>query len=401
MEPILVLVCVAWFAGWAAEGWNRRFLQKIGVPSAELPSRRRVGITATLFAGIVVAVWIAECQNFSLFPNLMRESLGTNVSSWFEPLVWRTFALHAMLLLILWMVSLIDCDERLIPDSLVVTGTLLGLAASVWLNDCGPQVPLPEGDGIDTGAFPYVPLSVTSPQRWTVGTYEGIGSLVMAMGIFWAWCFAMAPRSWYPRHGVRRAMGLCWARMRRSRASVGWLIVAVVGTGCILFVRMRSSGGSLGGNELSGNTGEWRGLYSALIGLGVGGGLVWYVRCIGQWVLRQEAMGFGDVTLMAMLGVWFGWQGAVVIFLFAPLFGLIFGILMVVVQKRPMPYGPFLAMVATGLLLQWREIWRFLEPTLLLFTRTEIALVGGGMLLLMGPLLWIVRTVRVRLFGNG
>jgi len=44
------------------------------------------------------------------------------------------------------------------------------------------------------------------------------------------------------------------------------------------------------------------GLAVSLAGLIVGGGLVWIVRVIGTRVLRREAMGFGDVILMAMIG---------------------------------------------------------------------------------------------------
>ena len=38
------------------------------------------------------------------------------------------------------------------------------------------------------------------------------------------------------------------------------------------------------------------------------------VRVLGSQVLRREAMGFGDVTLMAMIGAFLGWQAAVLTF---------------------------------------------------------------------------------------
>jgi len=41
------------------------------------------------------------------------------------------------------------------------------------------------------------------------------------------------------------------------------------------------------------------GLAVSVAGLVVGGGTVWMVRIIGEWVLKREAMGFGDVILMA------------------------------------------------------------------------------------------------------
>ena len=51
-------------------------------------------------------------------------------------------------------------------------------------------------------------------------------------------------------------------------------------------------------------------------------GLTWSVRFLGTLAFRREAMGFGDVTLMAMIGAFLGWQAAVLTFFLAPFFGL-------------------------------------------------------------------------------
>ena len=64
------------------------------------------------------------------------------------------------------------------------------------------------------------------------------------------------------------------------------------------------------------------GLAVSLVGLIVGGGVVWAVRIIGQWTLRQEAMGFGDVILMAVIGSFLGWQATVTVFVISPLCAL-------------------------------------------------------------------------------
>ena len=100
------------------------------------------------------------------------------------------------------------------------------------------------------------------------------------------------------------------------------------------------------------------GLAVSLTGLVVGGGAVWTVRIIGQRILRQEAMGFGDVILMAMIGSFVGWQPALVIFFVAPLCALVVVAARRIVRRdREIPYGPYLALSTLIVLLGWQSIW--------------------------------------------
>ncbi len=103
---------------------------------------------------------------------------------------------------------------------------------------------------------------------------------------------------------------------------------------------------------------EWEGLLSALVGMAASGGLVWLVRIIGTAALRREAMGFGDVTLMAMIGAYLGWQPCMVVFFLAPLAGLIVGVLrLILFRDREIPYGPFLCLATLFLIVRWQTIW--------------------------------------------
>ena len=76
------------------------------------------------------------------------------------------------------------------------------------------------------------------------------------------------------------------------------------------------------------------GLAWSLAGLLTGAGITWLVRLVSSIVLGQEALGFGDVTLMAMIGSFVGWQPVVFIFLLAPLCGLVAG------QRKKKHYKP-------------------------------------------------------------
>jgi len=107
---------------------------------------------------------------------------------------------------------------------------------------------------------------------------------------------------------------------------------------------------------------HWHGLLVSITGLAVGGGIVWAVRLIGFWVLRQEAMGFGDVVLMACIGAFFGWQPTVVVFFIAPVCAIVVVAgCWIFWQHREIPYGPYLSSAALIVIIGWKQIWPIAE----------------------------------------
>jgi leader peptidase (prepilin peptidase)/N-methyltransferase len=112
------------------------------------------------------------------------------------------------------------------------------------------------------------------------------------------------------------------------------------------------------------------GLAVGFLGLLVGAGLTEGVRRLASGLLGREAMGFGDVTLMGMIGAFLGWQAAVLTFFLAPFFGLAhaFWKLLAYLKKRAtgrevssadreIPFGPYLSMAAMTLMLSWPWLW--------------------------------------------
>jgi leader peptidase (prepilin peptidase)/N-methyltransferase len=88
-------------------------------------------------------------------------------------------------------------------------------------------------------------------------------------------------------------------------------------------------------------------LASALLGAVVGFGLLWLVAVGGQWIFKQEAMGGGDIKMMAMVGAFLGWQGTLLtVFLGALIGSLIFVPLSLAGHKKLVPFGIFLAIGA-------------------------------------------------------
>jgi leader peptidase (prepilin peptidase)/N-methyltransferase len=58
-----------------------------------------------------------------------------------------------------------------------------------------------------------------------------------------------------------------------------------------------------------------------LIGIFVSGGLIFLCGVFGKLVFRKDAMGFGDVKLMGMIGGFLGWKIAVATFFLALFLG--------------------------------------------------------------------------------
>ncbi len=96
----------------------------------------------------------------------------------------------------------------------------------------------------------------------------------------------------------------------------------------------------------------------SVAGACTGAAITQLVRSLSRGVLGREAMGFGDVTLMLMIGSFTGWQAVVLIFILAPLTGLAFAVAGKIVANQPyIPYGPCLAAATLIVLFAWSWLW--------------------------------------------
>ena len=83
-----------------------------------------------------------------------------------------------------------------------------------------------------------------------------------------------------------------------------------------------------------------------VLGYLIGGGIVWVVRIFGSIAFGKEAMGLGDVHMMAAVGACVGWIDPLLAFFGAAFLGVFWAILGRVFAgafKKVMPFGPFLA----------------------------------------------------------
>lgn len=102
----------------------------------------------------------------------------------------------------------------------------------------------------------------------------------------------------------------------------------------------------------------------ALIGLLVGGGVLFIIAFVYELISKREGMGGGDIKLLAMIGGFLGWKSLVFILLFSSLTGAIIGIAVMTIKKQDMkyaiPFGPFLSAAAIAYIFWGTEFMRFL-----------------------------------------
>ncbi|MDR1492496.1 MAG: A24 family peptidase [Planctomycetaceae bacterium] len=297
--------------------------------------------------------------------------------------LFSRFLLHAVLFAFLFLATLTDFDDFIIPDLITVPGTVCGLLAAVFFT-CGtlptteirtfahqdnaettllslPSAPAEFMEVPNYDSLYYrrdnVPLHIASPNIYPAALNGRPNAAPLAIALFcwWGWCFAMMNRVWRVNFGLRRAAALFLRRLRRSQSTWYYLLAALIGSLiiAIIWIAVVWKNGSF----------RWQNGFSALIGMACGGLLIWGVRIVGTIALRREAMGFGDVTFMAMIGAFLGWQPCIFIFFLAPFAGIVLGLSRWLLGLGgSLPYGPFLAMATVATVLFWSNIWLWAEP---------------------------------------
>jgi leader peptidase (prepilin peptidase)/N-methyltransferase len=311
---------------------------------------------------------------------------GGGVTSWELHI---QFLSYSVMFALLTVASFIDIDERTIPDMITVPGTCLGLIACAMLPGwCLWEVPL---STMILSPKTLEPLHANSPFAWNAAWgqrgIEGYGLWIGSL-IWCLWCLSLGNLRWINRRGIRKAFVYAWVGFMRSpnlRIIFGMAIV-----GSLL----------IGAAYLGLSEARWRQLFSSLMGIGLGGTLVWSFRIVAGGVMRQEALGFGDVTLMAMVGAHFGWQIVLLAFFLGPVLGLVLiALYWTITKDSAIPLGPFLAAATTYLMLDWARVWETVSEVFLPLDLYLIFL--AGLLVLLGVLLWLVGSVKAMLLGGG
>ena len=112
----------------------------------------------------------------------------------------------------------------------------------------------------------------------------------------------------------------------------------------------------------------------SLFGIFAGGGVLMFIGAVGTLVLKKDAMGGGDIKLMAGAGALWGAQSALLSILFGALLGSVYGVVLMATRKinaeHQIPFGPFLG-AGLWIAVLWGE--RLMHAYILFFNR----LIGG------------------------
>ena len=279
---------------------------------------------------------------------------GALTPAWQQTETW--FWLYTVFLALMTIATFIDFDEKMIPDEVTIPGTLIALMVAA----AAPWSRLPEavaglaGNTLRSITHAYPDQTPPGNPSWQ--------QLAIVLGIFFVWVWALLPklsvwhcgwRTWIrfmyayafrpkrktvcslrtkDRKLPHETLFLCWLLLSGTIAVVlAWLFLPAV---------------------------NWHSLYGSFQGLAFGGVMIWSIRIVGTFALQKEAMGFGDVTLMAMIGATLGWQATLVGFMcgmLVVLLGLV--VQVVIIRNQYLPFGPYLCAGAALALFRWHALW--------------------------------------------
>ena len=302
-------------------------------------------------------------------------------------MLMRAYSMHAVLWILLTAATFIDFDERTIPDAIVVPGIVIGVVGS----SLSVHVLTPASLG-------NMALPTTFDSPWyTVwpnpqSFWMRRGGLMVAIGVWVVGGFALCDRrlTWrlIQRVGLFTAAALSWGRLRHSV----YTRRAAMGSGAMIVwtIAMYALGGQW-----------WYGCLSSILGLAIGGGVMWLIRVVASTAMSQTAMGFGDVTLMAMVGAMIGWQASLIAIFLAPFTSiLIVSVRWLITGEGETPFGPYLAAGTVLTLVFWDAVYAQRFAIQLELLGVFLLYLGIVLFVAMFAMLWAWRRVRAMAAGE-
>ena len=306
---------------------------------------------ALMFAGLFSIYYFTRIRPEFYDPQLINHGLENT---------WPVLIVHLVLLAGLFASTAIDAKHFIIPRSIPWTVTLVALVVlplSIWTTT-----------RFGIGTKFAIGLAPIAPPRGTTMALGGTIGLGLSMLLLKLKVLPLSFADFDEAYAAHQAVHSKdeeepWFHYPHARREVlkELLFIAPPGIGMVAGFLLGPKGPV---------SWHWAVLVlgGCVLGYLVGAGLVWVTRIFGTLLFGKEAMGLGDVHLLAAIGAVLGPGETVPVFFIAPFFGLAAAVVMyglgAMLKKRfqPIPYGPYLAGAAVVVMV-WREpIMLFLKP---------------------------------------
>jgi leader peptidase (prepilin peptidase) / N-methyltransferase len=252
--------------------------------------------------------------------------------------VFPLLAIYAMLV----MMSMIDIDHYILPDSLTLPALIIGILGTfIYAPESGLPKLMPAlvGGAIGAGIIALINrvgslvlrrFADTKERLFPIGMDQvNLAALGGAVG-GWQVGLGAAAASFVVNLFVRKPV-----RIPEQFIYALWVIALVFSTTQLLIHPLQSIAGSLAATGI----------------ISVVGATFWWLRDIfskEESATEEDdepvAMGFGDVKLAAVLGVMLGWENLLVALLLSFVIGAIGGVIgRLFGGSRMVPFGPYLA----------------------------------------------------------
>ncbi len=314
-------------------------------------------LTAVLVTGLYVAYFHLH--------------LRTGVGAWDR--AWPIYISHAALLCGLLVCSIVDIESFIVPLEVCWFVTLLSLVAAAYRPH--PWLPAPAAA---TGAACFGAAA-------GLAVSLGLQKLHILQPSFLDAEDKPTPPApsggrKEPSAGEPRSVALSAAHGVNPRVEMLrellFLAPALLGAGLayLLSARVDAVTEAWGRLHTTWSLGAHLGsLEAAMLGYFVGGLWIWGVRILGTFAFGREAMGLGDVHILAAVGAATGWAAPSLAFFVAPFFGLLWALYLFASRnQRELPYGPWLAIASIFVMLTYDVF------AVLLQTRCGLMLPGAN-----------------------
>ena len=222
--------------------WNRRAISPWSKPRADAPHRRltdRVPVVGWLALrretplhgpGFWIRPLAVEVITGLLLAGLYFWETHIDVRLWAMPGMLQPlaafltdnlvlaahlrFVSHALLLCLMLAASLVDLDEKTIPDSITVWGTLAAFALAAAY----PWSLLPAVHFVIGGQTYVEFLTLASPNLFpaALASWPPAAGLATALGCWTLWCGGLLPRYWNTRRGLSTAVRVFFIACSRN-----------------------------------------------------------------------------------------------------------------------------------------------------------------------------------------